>query len=107
MNDADVHFEGQSNIYDHVGSSFASGDFDGDSQIDILIGAHSHGGTGPTGGRIYIIYGDSLSGESYVYLPTDADLRLEGEYVADSLGFSMASIDDIDGDGRPEILGEH
>jgi len=81
---------------DQFGKSLAfAGDCDADGFEDVLIGAWSHGGGA---GRAYLFLGphQGLRGAAA------ADFILEGA-AADWLGWSVAGLGDVDGDGLPDF----
>ncbi len=74
-----------------------AGDVDLDGYPDLIIGAKDANGPG---GATYD------SGSAYVYSGRDGGLlfRLDGEENSVDLGFSVAGVGDLDGDGYPEML---
>lgn len=81
---------------DQTGMSVAgAGDLDGDSVPDVLVGA-----------PLADVNGRSNTGSVYVYSGADGHLirRLDGVAQNDQFGFSVASIDDLSGDGVRDVL---
>lgn len=93
---------------DELGITVASGDFDGDGEDDLAIGAH---GADPHGraeaGATYLVRG----GQAMPAPPATIDLAsaaaagltLEGAAAGDALGLGLA-LGDLDGDGRADLL---
>ncbi|MFP4598911.1 MAG: integrin alpha, partial [Persicimonas sp.] len=85
----------------------ASGDVTGDFQTDLLVGAP--GKTAPNdevSGAVYLI-GDFAALRSSVGDTVDlssAQMVIYGNESDDSFGASVSAVEDIDGDGRSEIL---
>lgn len=90
-----VRFEGQ-RVWERNGWSVANaGDIDGDGVNDILSGAHT-GDTDnglPEGGKVYL-----YSGRTYETLHV-----FQGLATGDRLGYRVAGLGDLNGDGRPEM----
>ncbi|MCI0330825.1 MAG: integrin alpha [candidate division Zixibacteria bacterium] len=84
-------------VEDLLGFSVASaGDVNGDGRADFIIGAP---GADPTAGF-------SGAGSAYVYSGADGSLLYEknGGTIGDSLGFSVASAGDDNGDGKADFI---
>lgn len=80
--------------------SYASGDVNGDGDVDLLFGCYANDGGGADAGAAWLVYGP-LTGT--VDLDGGADARWGGDDAADVLGYSVAIIPDADGDGADEI----
>mgnify|MGYP002634843663 CR=1 FL=1 len=89
-----------SNPADHTGRSVALGDFDGDGQGDVLIGALGVDTTGQEAGAVYVLRGP-LTGDVSV---DDADAALGGADNGDRAGSWTANAGDVDGDGQDDVL---
>lgn len=100
LGNQDYQFIGQS--YDDAGDSVAAGgDIDGDGKGDILIGAPNTTYAQQEKGRVYVIFGDSIS--PYQSL-SEASAVVEGLFARDHTGYAVSSAGDIDGDQHSEIL---
>jgi hypothetical protein len=88
---------------DQVGSSVAvGGDFNGDEKADILIGAP---GYSSNTGIVYLIYGSaSLANLALGSFSGSNGIKITGEYGGCFTGFSVSLRDDVNGDGKADIL---
>ena len=101
---------------DRAGRSLAAADLDGDGRTDLIIGAAS-GWEARSGdeGAAYILAGADLGAadaaddraDGVIDLARVAALpgswKLIGESGHDGAGTSVAALEDLDGDGRPEV----
>lgn len=90
---------------DHLGSSLATTDANGDGISDILIGAPGGDGGGnerPDAGDAYLIYGKEVMPPE-IDLGAAADVTIFGKDRGDKLGTAVL-ISDIDGDGIEDLI---
>ncbi len=100
--DAHINFT-YSSSYGYFGRDLlGEHDFDGDGLVDVVIVA---GGWNGYTGAAFVYLGDGLSTAGSIS-NSDADYQIEGEASGDRLGseHGLDSIDDLDGDGVPEIV---
>ena len=90
--DADAIWSGDSG--GSAGETLASGDFNGDSYGDVLIGA-------PDSDMAYLVYG-SASGHSGSVSLDNADVVFTGD-SGEAFGSSVANLGDVDGDGADDL----
>ena len=77
------------------------GDFNGDGEDDLLVGAPKYDAAAEVdAGAVYVLFGPILSGGTLAL----ADVTLEGESAQDEAGTAVASAGDVDGDGFDDIL---
>jgi len=69
-------------------------DVDGDRFGDLILGSPRYSGVGSWSGRVYVYSGQS---GKLVY-------TLDGDAATAQFGYSVAGLEDLDGDGRGEIL---
>lgn len=74
-------------------------DFDGDGQLDLLVGADNNCEGGVDAGAAYVVLGP-VSGEGML---VDADAKLVGRYHDDEAGAPL-DVADTNGDGTPDLL---
>lgn len=84
---------------DESGGVLAGGDFNGDGQDDLLIGAPAANTDDSDAGIVFVVYGPMSAGSL-----SDADAMLTGDSRSDSAGFALTSPGDIDGDGIDDLL---
>lgn len=94
----DAIFTGEQS-QDNFGHSVASaGDVNGDGYDDVVVGAWNNS---DRAGRAYVFGGRPVMGA----IPAaSANLIITGDDPGDGLGQSVASIGDIDGNGRPDLV---
>ena len=91
---------------DAVGHSVALGDFDGNGDVDMAIGAHNYNYSSTTAltGDAYGAVGVFMNGE----WDTAGDIEsgsnlIEGELSTDELGYAMVTVGDWDGSGGDDL----
>jgi hypothetical protein len=87
---------------DWTGGAVTAGDFDGDGEIDLAIGAPGVDAPAGEAGRVYIVLGPIEAGDQE--LAERADFQINGAGRDDALGTALARLSDTDGDGVDELL---
>ncbi|MEQ1567354.1 MAG: MopE-related protein [Myxococcota bacterium] len=86
--------------FQHLGAAMASGDFDGDGQMDLAVGSPSLPSLDPTvPGRVLVFYGPLLGHHP----ASEANLSYAGEVPGDGAGSALAS-GDLTGDGAADLV---
>jgi hypothetical protein len=87
---------------DKFGYSVAgNGDFNDDGKPDLIVGAPYVDYKSSTDcGAVYIFYGGQISNST----SNSANLINYGEYTGDHFGWSVSFANDMNGDGKPEVL---
>ena len=82
------------------------GDQDGDGIDDLAIGDDALDYQGRRAGGAYVVYGRRAwpAGIDVTELPRERGYLIVGDQVADLTGANLTSIDDLDGNGVPEIV---
>ena len=93
------------NAGDQLAFSSASGDINGDTIDDLILGANLFGGSPipPRIGRTYIIYGSATLPATIDFDSTVADVTITGEAAFDQAGYSVAS-GDVNGDTIDDVI---
>ena len=101
LSDADAWFTGEAEG-DSAGRLIRGvGDISGDGLDDLLIGAPYHSDGGKEAGAVYAIF-SAPDGEISL---SEADVKLLGEHVGDTLGgHGAAGVGDLDGDGEGDVV---
>ncbi len=90
--------------YDYLGWSVApAGDVDGDGLDDVLVGSYTADTWDQETGATYLFYGASLAAGGTL-IASDADVIFQGEWAFDWTGWAFRGGEDVDGDGRDDLL---
>ncbi|MEH2286985.1 hypothetical protein [Nostoc sp.] len=96
------------NENDSLGNSVSSaGDINGDGLDDLIIGAESASPNGITSGQTYVVFGSKKSFATQFNLSTvngTNGFTINGINSVDSLGNSVSSAGDINGDGIGDLI---
>jgi hypothetical protein len=101
--DFPIAFTGQMETEEAGHSAAPAGDIDGDGLDDILICGFGNDNPTLDVGRVYVVFGSSLS-EPGVRSLAEADLTFVGEAEDNRLGHSISSVGDMDGDGIGDLV---
>ncbi len=98
--DSDLTLIGE-DLYDYAGINVALvPDVTGDGWPDVAVGAPGDDGRATGAGVVYIVRG-SRTGTLDL---SAADGKIQGEYGNDQLGYGLAGLGDVDGDGIGDML---
>jgi len=104
LSNADASFWGE-DAGDFSGYPVASaGDVNGDGLDDFLIGAHGDDDGGDHAGQTYLILGRAAADWGMDFDLSNADASFWGEDAGDYSGYSLASAEDVNGDGLDDFL---
>jgi hypothetical protein len=84
----------------------AAGDFDGDDDRDLVVGAPRNDSTAPDAGAAYVVTADAsvlAAAPSGTTPLADADVKLTGVGVRDNAGWSVAAAGDVNDDGYGDV----
>ena len=95
LGDADAVLYGENSSDNACLPGFA-GDVNDDGFGDVMVGAVSHDAGGSSSGSVYLVLGP-VTGS--IDLAEGADLVLPGSAASDYLGYGMAGLGDVSGDG--------
>jgi hypothetical protein len=100
LDDADTRIAGEG-LDAKVGRGVCGvGDTDGDGLAELAVGAELYSGSVEWSGAVAVfrdVTGDTVQ-------ITDAELIIEGHEPRAWIGRYLANVDDVDGDGRPDLL---
>ena len=83
---------------DYFGCSVSSaGDMNGDTYVDVIVGAGGNDSAGIDSGKAYIYFGGPSMNNM-------ADATMCGEAAGDYFGWSLFSAGDVNGDGNSEVI---
>ncbi|MDP6932325.1 MAG: FG-GAP-like repeat-containing protein, partial [Myxococcota bacterium] len=100
LSGADAIFLGEAEN-DHAGINVSSaGDFNGDGNPDIAIGAWQESSVADQNGAAYLLYGPRTGTIEL----SEADLKITGEEEEDHAGWSVAGGGDLTDDGYDDLL---
>ncbi len=77
-----------------------AGDFNGDGNGDVIVGARWDDTGGTASGTAFVVFGPFTANATL----NDADLKLLGEHQDDYAGHSVAGAGDLNGDGKDDVL---
>jgi hypothetical protein len=89
--------------FDYLGSAVAAGDVTGDGRADVVVGASGWGYNSGDPGQVFVVYARSSTAPVDLANLGSGGFRLTGAAPNDGLGYSVAVIGDMTGDGRSEI----
>ena len=103
--DADYEFVGESSG-DRAGTWMSmSGDVNADGYDDLLVGSWLNNAGGTDAGIAYLVFGGSTGfGGSTTIDLSQADYEFIGEGTYDYVGYTVAMVGDVDGDGFGDML---
>ncbi|MFQ5854898.1 MAG: hypothetical protein ACE5LU_04550 [Anaerolineae bacterium] len=100
--EVDLRIIGRKSL-DHLGRSFAIGDFNNDGWSDLVVGADDSDPTGNVSGEVYVLFGDpTVSGivDMAEHIP---DMDMWGGTDEGRLGHNM-TVADVNGDGLDDLV---
>lgn len=103
LEDMPYQFVGTGDTEEAGHSVAPAGDMDGDGLDDLLICGYRHDIPSTDTGRVYLLHAANLGSPGIRDLAT-ADLTLVGEASEDRMGHAVGALDDMDGDGVPDLI---
>ncbi len=104
LDSADLVLRGEGDS-DALGWSLGpAGDMDGDGLADLIIGAPQDAQLGYEAGAAYLVHGAALAGLEGEWSVGELGHRLGTSGYDDLLGWAVAGLDDVDGDGHRDLL---
>ncbi|HTO05795.1 MAG TPA: FG-GAP-like repeat-containing protein [Myxococcota bacterium] len=85
------------------GAIAAAGDVNGDGYGDLLLGASGVGASSPGSGGEALLYLGSATGVPAAASPANASAEITSDLTGAGLGFAVAGIGDVNGDGFSDI----
>ena len=101
LSEADYTLIGE-NAGDYIGWSISTGDFNGDAQSDLLIGADGSDYGGFSAGITYLILSTSFGDQDRINMEL-SDYKFIGSYEGENSGQASAC-GDLDGDGLSDVI---
>ena len=97
---------------DETGFSVAgNGDVNGDGLADVIVGAPFANNNAPQfkdSGAAYVVYGKKTTTPidlgNYGAFRAGEGLRIDGGFAGQTVGWSVAGVGDVNGDGRPDVV---
>ena len=107
LTEANIRIEGLGSAA-KVGDKVApAGDFNGDGINDVMLGTWMTNGDSPTrtqGGNVYIVYGRASPTNVNLAALGANGVEIEGALAGDHLGWSLAPVGDVNGDGKADVM---
>lgn len=100
--ETDLRVIGQAPL-DHLGQSFAVGDFNNDGYADLAVGADDADPTGNLSGQVYVLFGNPVVTGYWDMASRRPNLDLRGRTEEGQLGHNMA-VADLNGDGADDLI---
>ncbi|GEM_PF-1625181 len=82
---------------DYFGFSLASSNLNGDTQSDLIVSAYGNDEAGLDAGKVYVYYGGTS-------LDAQTGLQILGENAGDYFGYALSSANDLNADGKEDLL---
>lgn len=88
---------------DELGSSIATGDFDGNGTVDMIFGAGLNDDSGADAGATYLVY-TTVGTLAANTVSVSTAVEFTGEAAGDNVGVSSLGSGDLNGDGYDDLL---